>query len=259
MECSGCGHQTSLTAGTIFAGTKMPIRHWFRLAWVMAEHPAPVTVGVIQKEVGFASYQTAWAWMHKFRRVMRPRDDETLSGRVEAGVMLLSVGGEARELAGTDRFEFRAALGYSGGGAITGVRIERISDGPDHLDAFIRRVVEPGSEVLKVWTGDSPSSDWPAFPGEGLGLVAESLRTWLSHRHLAHVSAKHFDHYMDEFVFKCPHVNEEPGVRFDLLLRRSMGMPPAPYRELVGRDLTAGKSASRRLARHQRSSTATSS
>jgi len=249
LECSACGHQTSLTAGTIFAGTKAPIRQWFRMAWMMAEDLAPLSVREVQEEVGFASYQTAWAWMHKFRRVMRPVDGETLSGKVEAGVMVLSVGGEARELAGTDRFEFRAALGYSGAGAITGVRIERISDSPDYLDAFIRRVAEPSSEVLLVGTGDRPSSDWPRPPGEGFRRIGESFRAWLSHRHLAYVSAEHFDHYVDEFVFKCPQVNEKRGVRFERLLRRSMGVPPVPYRQLV---------ASRRLAQHQRSSTQTS-
>src|SRR5487761_106421 len=140
MECSGRGHQTSLIAGTTFAGTKTPIGHWFRVAWVMAEHPEPVSVRVVQKEVGFASYQTAWAWMHKFRRVMRPRDDETLSGKVEVGVIVLNLGGEARELAGSGRFEFRAALGYSDG-EVSGVRIERIYDRRDDLNGFIRRVV----------------------------------------------------------------------------------------------------------------------
>lgn len=254
IECSRCGHQASLAAGTIFAGSKMPITHWFRVAWVMAEHPEPVTVGVLQKVVGFASYQTAWAWMHKLRRVMRPKEDETLSGKIEAGVRVLNLGGKARELAGTGRFEFRAALGYSDDGAITGVRIERISDGPDDLDGFIRRVVAPSSEVLKVWTGDSPASVWPASPGKGLGLVAESLRAWLSHWHLAYVSPKHFDGYVDEFVFKCPQVIQQPGGRFELLLRRAVGVAPLPYRELVGRDLMAGMSASKGSPDHQRSS-----
>lgn len=254
MECSRCGHQASLTAETIFAGSKMPMRHWFRVAWVMAEYPEPVTVGVLQKVVGFGSYQTAWAWMHKLRRVMRPTDDETLSGKVEAGVTVLNLGGKARELAGTGRFEFRAALGYSDDGAITGVRFERISDGPDDLDGFIRRVAAPSSEVFKVWTGDSPTSAWPATPGKGLGLVAESLRAWLSHWHLAYVSPKHFDGYVDEFVFKCPQVSQPPGGRFELLLRRALGVGPVPYRELVGRNPMAGKSTGSPLPEHQRSS-----
>jgi len=32
MECATCGHQTSLTAGTIFDNTKTPLRIWFRAA-----------------------------------------------------------------------------------------------------------------------------------------------------------------------------------------------------------------------------------
>ena len=30
FQCSGCRRQTSLTAGTIFAATKVPLRTWFR-------------------------------------------------------------------------------------------------------------------------------------------------------------------------------------------------------------------------------------
>lgn len=30
IQCAQCGRQTSLTAGTIFAGTRTPLRVWFK-------------------------------------------------------------------------------------------------------------------------------------------------------------------------------------------------------------------------------------
>ena len=32
-ECSGCGRQTSVTAGTVFQDTRQPLRLWLRAIW----------------------------------------------------------------------------------------------------------------------------------------------------------------------------------------------------------------------------------
>ena len=33
LECAGCGHQASATAGTIFQDTRKPLQSWFRAMW----------------------------------------------------------------------------------------------------------------------------------------------------------------------------------------------------------------------------------
>ena len=33
FECGACGHQTSVTAGTIFQDTRTPLPTWFRAMW----------------------------------------------------------------------------------------------------------------------------------------------------------------------------------------------------------------------------------
>ena len=35
MECGQCGHQTSVTAGTIFQDTHKPLRVWFHAIWLV--------------------------------------------------------------------------------------------------------------------------------------------------------------------------------------------------------------------------------
>jgi hypothetical protein len=35
MECATCHRQTSLTAGTVFHGTRKPLRLWFRTMLLM--------------------------------------------------------------------------------------------------------------------------------------------------------------------------------------------------------------------------------
>ena len=39
FQCSACRRQTSLTAGTIFAATKVPLRTWFRALYHVRRRP----------------------------------------------------------------------------------------------------------------------------------------------------------------------------------------------------------------------------
>ncbi len=41
--------------------------------------------------LGFGSYQTAWAWLHKLRRAMVRPDRELLEGTVEVDETILGV------------------------------------------------------------------------------------------------------------------------------------------------------------------------
>ena len=94
-QCAGCGHQASVTAGTIFQDTRTPLTVWFRAMWWVTTQKNGVSALGLQRVLGLGSYQTAWAWLHKLRRAMvRPgRDrltgevevDETYLGGTEAG------------------------------------------------------------------------------------------------------------------------------------------------------------------------------
>jgi transposase-like protein len=95
-ECSVCGRQASVTAGTIFDRTRTPLRLWFAAAWQMTSQKHGVSALGLQRSLGLGSYQTAWAMLHRYRTAMvRPgRDrlaglvevDEAYVGGVEGGV-----------------------------------------------------------------------------------------------------------------------------------------------------------------------------
>src|SRR3954447_5396666 len=43
MQCQSCGHQTSVTAGTIFQDTRKPLVDWLRaMYWLSSQKTAPV-------------------------------------------------------------------------------------------------------------------------------------------------------------------------------------------------------------------------
>ena len=70
MECATCHRQSSVTAGTIFEGTRKPLTLWFRAMWWMVNQKPGVSALGLQRALGLGSYQTAWVWLHKLRRAM---------------------------------------------------------------------------------------------------------------------------------------------------------------------------------------------
>jgi hypothetical protein len=82
-QCAGCGHQISVTAGTVFQDTRTPLTVWFRAMWWMTSQKNGVSALGLQQVLGWGSYQTAWTCLHKLRRAMIRPGRERLAGAVE--------------------------------------------------------------------------------------------------------------------------------------------------------------------------------
>ncbi len=113
-RCRACRSESSVTAGTIFAGTRTPLVSWFAAVWYVVNQKQGVCALGLQRVLGLGSYQTAWVWLHKLRRAMVLPGRELLSGVVEVDESYIGarrgrggVGG--RRLAGTFRFNRRRA------------------------------------------------------------------------------------------------------------------------------------------------------
>ncbi len=83
LRCRACRKQTSLTAGTIFEGTRKPLRTWFLAMWFVISQKNEVSALGLQRELGLGSYETAWTWLHKLRRAMVRPGRDLLSGAIE--------------------------------------------------------------------------------------------------------------------------------------------------------------------------------
>jgi hypothetical protein len=81
-KCAVCRRETSVTAGTIFHASRLPLRSWFAAIWYVVNQKNGVSALGLQRVLGFGSYQTAWAWLHKLRRAMVLPGRELLSGAV---------------------------------------------------------------------------------------------------------------------------------------------------------------------------------
>jgi len=82
-QCRACHSQTSLTAGTIFQATKLPLTLWFLAMHLMTQSKNNVSALELMRHLGVC-YRTAWRLKHKLIQVMAEREAErVLSGRVE--------------------------------------------------------------------------------------------------------------------------------------------------------------------------------
>jgi len=73
-DCKKCRYPVSLTAGTIFQTTKISLRTWFSMIFLMVQPKSHVSMLCLQRMLKIKSYKTAWMMAHKIRIAMAGRD-----------------------------------------------------------------------------------------------------------------------------------------------------------------------------------------
>ena len=82
-QCSGCHHQTSLSSGTLFAHTKLPLTTWFLAIYLITQAKTGLSALALKRQIG-VSYNTAWSLKQKIMQAMKERDDsKPLSGIIQ--------------------------------------------------------------------------------------------------------------------------------------------------------------------------------
>jgi hypothetical protein len=83
IRCSACRCETSVTAGTIFEGTRLPLTTWFQAAWFVTNEELGTSALAFQRALCLSRYEAAWTIVHKLRRAMVRPGRDPLSGEVE--------------------------------------------------------------------------------------------------------------------------------------------------------------------------------
>ncbi|HZD72170.1 MAG TPA: IS1595 family transposase, partial [Actinomycetes bacterium] len=89
LVCRSCGHVTTVTAGTLFQGTRVPLRQWLAAAWHVSTAEGGVSARRLQRALGVGSYETAWTMLHRLRRAMVRSGRPRLDGLAEVGRIAL--------------------------------------------------------------------------------------------------------------------------------------------------------------------------
>ena len=257
MECRGCGRQISPTSGTLLHGTRKSVGEWFQAMWWIATQKTGGSARGLQRLLGFGSYQTAWAWLHKLKRGMVRCGRDPLLGPVEVNDAF--IGGEEVGIAGRQsatkarvvvaveiKSSFRPVAGR--------VRLKHVHDfSAASLIPFVaENVVEGATVITDGWSGYGPlaahgflhevrvarrraRSDQDTLPN--VHRVISLVKRWLLGTHHGAVRPKHIQYYLDEFTFRHNRrQSRHVGKVFYRLVQGACEAAPQPYWKLVGRE-----------------------
>lgn len=250
--CQACRRQSTVTAGTIFQGTHLPLRVWFRAAWLVTSQKSGASALGLQRVLGLGSYETAWSCLHKLRRAMVRPGRDRLHGTVEVDETFVggvTPGTAGREGEGKAMVVIAAEEDQQGIGRI---RLQRVADATSFsLHGFIQRAIAPGSTVhTDGWVPyqglDKLGYLHVSTPLKGKGKqaavellpqvhrVAALLKRWLLGTHQGAVNPHHLDYYLDEFTFRFNRRRSASrGKLFYRLLEQAVQAGPVPYDTII--------------------------
>ena len=84
FDCLQCGYQFTVTAGTIFHDSHLPLWKWFLAVYLMTESKKGISANQLMRTLK-VSYKTAWYLCHRIRKAMEEATDKEpkLTGTVE--------------------------------------------------------------------------------------------------------------------------------------------------------------------------------
>lgn len=219
LKCKKCRRYISITAGTVFGDSRIPLRLWFQALWCMVSQKHGVSALGLARVLGIKNYETAWFLLHRIRSAMVRPGRERLSGTVEVDeVFLGGVKPGKRGRGALGKVLILVAVEDKGKKGFGRIRIMIISDASAaSLRRAIEAMVEPGSTIrTDEWAG-YPSIAKPGYrhvavkghasiPGEDptalVHRVASLLKRWLLGTHHGRVEETHLASYLNEFVFR---------------------------------------------------------
>jgi len=234
LRCRHCGHDTSLTAGTIMERTHTPLSVWFWASYLVTSQTPGMSATQFQRQLGLSRYETAFQILHKLRVGMVRPDQDRIGGKtgehVEADETL--VGGSTRGEGRGVHHKTLVAAAVEVRQRKSGTKIDprrsgryagriRLAVVPDRsaysLCGFVKSAVAPGVRVI--------TDDWSGYAGLAkhgydhmpvaergdpqvaeefmpiIHLVFSNLKTWLHGTHHG-VSPQHLPAYLNEFTFR---------------------------------------------------------
>lgn len=243
-RCVTCGRQTSPTAGTALAGTRLSVREWFEMLWLVAGNDG-VNAETLRVALGLGSYETAWASLHKVRRAIAERPPARLAGVVKLAVYpLWNVEGGGRRLHDASTIALAAEVRGAETGAI---RVGHVADAqPVALERFLTAAVTPGSTLrtnlkLGPWLADLGLSVEPVARTQHEvrsmrpDAVSEKLEEWCRLIHHGAISRRQLEFYLAEFEFRFNQRREPQALRFRRLLETVLSGTTNTRASLIGR------------------------
>lgn len=78
-QCNACREQFTVTVGTVFERSKVPLNKWLLATYLMASSKKGISAHQIGRSLG-VTYKTAWFMCHRIREAMRDDGQSPLGG-----------------------------------------------------------------------------------------------------------------------------------------------------------------------------------
>lgn len=248
-QCHHCHHQTSLTAGTLFHASHLPLTTWFLAIYLLTQRKNGLSALQLSRELG-VSYNTAWKLKHKIMQAMLEHNQgEVLSGRIEIDDAYL--GGERRGKRGrgaANKHPFIAAVATNEEKHPLCLQLRRVKRFTlAELARFSASSVAPGSHIVSdglpcfrvfddsryhherhITGGGKASASHPAF--RWVNTLLGNVKNAITGTYHA-IRGQHAARYLAEFEYRF-------NRRYDLkslterFLVIALKTPPLPYRLL---------------------------
>ena len=249
FDCDSCRYQFSVTAGTIFHDSHLPLWKWLLATYMMVGAKKGVSASQLKRTL-VVSYKTAWYLCHRVRAAMKDANPKPLTGIVEVDETY--VGGKARNthggrLAGgakriPDKTVVIGAIQRGGN-----IRLKVIPHARQRwMTEFIKEATDPSAEV---YTDDHRAyKDLPlrrahksvnhsageyvradVHPNTVEGVWSLFKRSIVGSYH--QLSVKHMPAYLDEIAFRFN--NRENPFLFRDTVMNLLKAKALPFKALV--------------------------
>ena len=207
FECADCGHQTSLTSGTVLEKTRKPLKVWFRAVFEISTRRTGISAKDLQRILGFGSYKTAWSWLHKLRAALVRPEREALGPFVQIDEAFVGAKGRGKEL---------VLVAAEAGGRVRLAHAENndeptlksFANGQVAVDAHVvtdglasyneRSLCARSHDMIMQTKAERRENDALQACHWAISL----LKRWLLGTHAGAVREKHLQAYLDEFAFR---------------------------------------------------------
>ena len=154
FECKQCHRQTSVTSGTIFHKSKVPLTKWFLAIYLVSNDKRGIAATTLGRDLG-VSYPTAWLMLKKIRKAMEDRNSlYKLDGIVQVDEFYLGgkSHGDGKRGRGTDQDTVMIGVSMKKGAPVH-CFMELVGDMSKRtvLDVFFRRLT---SDVILETDGN---------------------------------------------------------------------------------------------------------
>ena len=220
-QCHACHRQTSLTSGSLFDSTKLPLTVWFLAIYLISQAKTGLAALDLKRLVG-VSYPTAWLMHHKIMTAMTCRESQhRLSGTVQVDDAYLGgerAGGKPGR-GSENKVPFVAAVSLNGAGSPLYVKVTPVpAFTSDAISMWARANLAPGADVLSDGlacfaavteagcthraevVGQRKPRDLPQF--KWVNTVLGNLKTLVSGAYKAFGYRKYAERYLGAFAYR---------------------------------------------------------